>query len=794
MGDKKKKSKKKSKKNSTSTGTTTKRRTITQNDNEEEYNNDGNIIDERFQIAQSHPQFQKLHTKKKKGKSRDGDNGDSDDDIQDYHDGDDNNDANNGNSKEKEEEIDDRFKALLTDSRFALGGDIGVKEGGVDKYGRKQKKKKKKTKSDDGKDDDDADDDNDNGVKQTENGEDGNDSDDDDDNNDNDESSSSSEREEDDDDGEKEAFDNDPESRIAYLTALSRGEIDFSSTDDESSSDDDEENEQNQNSSDDDSSTGLEDSIYGKAGILDPSSSNVGIDGVKEEIEITFDKSRFLAVCNMDWTNVKAVDLLAVLSSFAPPGSVKFVHIYPSDFGLEKMEKDKMFGPVGVWKKKKKTKDSDKEENAFVEEIEESGDDEEEQESKNDSGDESSKQSQKNNAEAQEDSDDANSGDDDDDNEEEDDIDLNEHYDHFKKSDNNKVESDFDAEKLRAYEAAKLKYYFAVVEFTSTDAADVAYKELDGMEMGHSSASIDLRSIPEPEVEDVIKGRQFRDKASVLPSNYVPPDFVVAALQQTDVKCSWEDGDKERERMLTQYGVGNDAWSAMAEGDDLRAYLASGRWIRSSSNYFVNNTSGLNFVSFLFSDASDDDDDDDGSSVDEETNQNNKGSNMRKLLGLDDDDNDEDLMLQIAGKDDNKDDDDDDDSFFGGGNDMASNDSDEDEEGTKSFTYIPGKQNLEEKIRSKINEKKDENKNELTPWEKYQLKRKEKRKEKKRQAKEAKLVLQGKISESSTKGIRKNDSITSKAPSSKEELDLLLAGDNGKLYSVLLFFRTSVIY
>ena len=152
---------------------------------------------------------------------------------------------------------------------------------------------------------------------------------------------------------------------------------------------------------------------------------------------------------------------------------------------------------------------------------------------------------------------------------------LDEKYDHFRSS-SEKQESDFDAEKLRAYEAAKLKYYFAVIEFVSTDAADITYKELDVMEMGHSSSTIDLRSIPESDVPDVIKGRKCRDKASVLPSNYDPPDFVVSALQQTAVKCTWEEGDKERDQLLTQYGVGNEAWNAMAKGDDLKAYLASG--------------------------------------------------------------------------------------------------------------------------------------------------------------------------------------------------------------------------
>lgn len=159
---------------------------------------------------------------------------------------------------------------------------------------------------------------------------------------------------------------------------------------------------------------------------------------------------------------------------------------------------------------------------------------------------------------------------------------------------------------------------------------------------------------------------------------------------------------------------------------------------------------------------------------------------MRKLLGLDEeDDEEEDWMRQ--GGDKNADGQvEDDDSFFGGA-DEDDNDDDEDEEGTKSFTYIPGKQNLEEKIRTKLNEKNEESK-ELTPWEQFKLKRKEKRKEKKRQAKEEKLVLQGKIESSSKKNnnkIKDVDASKDRAPSSKEELDLLLAGDNGEFVTLI---------
>ena len=56
---------------------------------------------------------------------------------------------------------------------------------------------------------------------------------------------------------------------------------------------------------------------------------------------------------DMDWKHVRAVDLFAILSSFTPPGAIKRVQVFPSNFGLERMAKEAQHGPVDVWKKNK---------------------------------------------------------------------------------------------------------------------------------------------------------------------------------------------------------------------------------------------------------------------------------------------------------------------------------------------------------------------------------------------------------------------------------------------------------
>ncbi|KNC48129.1 uncharacterized protein AMSG_04359 [Thecamonas trahens ATCC 50062] len=65
----------------------------------------------------------------------------------------------------------------------------------------------------------------------------------------------------------------------------------------------------------------------------------------KEKVPVG-DAHRRLAIMNLDWEYIKAVDLLAILQSFCPPaGSVISVTIYPSQFGAEQMAIEDKHGP-----------------------------------------------------------------------------------------------------------------------------------------------------------------------------------------------------------------------------------------------------------------------------------------------------------------------------------------------------------------------------------------------------------------------------------------------------------------
>ncbi|KAK1432613.1 hypothetical protein QVD17_09511 [Tagetes erecta] len=73
-----------------------------------------------------------------------------------------------------------------------------------------------------------------------------------------------------------------------------------------------------------------------------------------------------LAVVNLDWSQVQAVDLFVVLSSFLPKtGQILSVSVYPSEFGLKRMEEEAVRGPVGLFDDEDgKTKNDDDSDNS----------------------------------------------------------------------------------------------------------------------------------------------------------------------------------------------------------------------------------------------------------------------------------------------------------------------------------------------------------------------------------------------------------------------------------------------
>lgn len=249
-----------------------------------------------------------------------------------------------------------------------------------------------------------------------------------------------------------------------------------------------EQEEEESSSSDDDEDEDLDD---------DDEECSVGSDiahylmGRHDDTPMIDKETHRLAVVNMDWDHIKAVDLYMVMTSCLPKGGrVLSVSIYPSEFGLKCMEIESTQGPAALVNANVDKKDSD--------EDEDDTDDDEE------------------------------STDDDVDEEEE------------------EVDSDKENNKLRAYELNRLRYYYAVVVCDSSATANHLYMTLDGTEFLKTANVFDLQFIPD--------SREFkhpaRDAATEAPPSYKEPDFETRALQHSRVKLTWDDDEPERKKVL----------------------------------------------------------------------------------------------------------------------------------------------------------------------------------------------------------------------------------------------------
>ncbi|ODV70088.1 hypothetical protein HYPBUDRAFT_103358 [Hyphopichia burtonii NRRL Y-1933] len=231
------------------------------------------------------------------------------------------------------------------------------------------------------------------------------------------------------------------------------------------------------------------------------------------------DPSHSFAVVNMDWDNLRAVDLMATFSSFIPTGgSIKSVTIFPSEYGKEQMQREEIEGPPKeLFKSKKKKED------------ESSDDDDDEIDLRN--ADDLEKAARK----------------------------LYEEDD---------GEEDYDSKALRRYQLQRLRYFYAVIRCDSVKTAKNIYDNCDGTEYESTANIFDLRYIPDGmEFDD----SEAKDVCTKIPSSYRPNStFVTDALQHSKVKLTWDETPKERltlsSRQFSQKEI---------DEMDFKAYLAS---------------------------------------------------------------------------------------------------------------------------------------------------------------------------------------------------------------------------
>ncbi|KAG2140964.1 uncharacterized protein EDB93DRAFT_650462 [Suillus bovinus] len=242
------------------------------------------------------------------------------------------------------------------------------------------------------------------------------------------------------------------------------------------------------------------------------------------------EKTRRLAVVNLDWDYVRAAHLYKIFSSLVSPtapatlsvpvpmqpkdekslqntksakatvarGKVLSVRVYPSEFGKERIAREEKEGPpVEVFKKK-----IENEEDVNERTIHETGDG-----------------------------------------------------------------ADYDEDALRKYQLERLRYYYAIVECDTAEAAVHIYNELEGTELERSANVFDLSFVPDEMAFD----EEYRDEATDDPgTQYRAVEFVTDALRHSKVKLTWDDDDPERNhitrRPLTKKEI---------EEADFKAYIAS---------------------------------------------------------------------------------------------------------------------------------------------------------------------------------------------------------------------------
>ncbi|KAG0694818.1 hypothetical protein DFH29DRAFT_1005989 [Suillus ampliporus] len=127
--------------------------------------------------------------------------------------------------------------------------------------------------------------------------------------------------------------------------------------------------------------------------------------------------------------------------------------------------------------------------------------------------------------------------------------------------------ADYDEDALRKYQLERLRYYYAIVECDTVEAAVHIYNELEGTELERSANVFDLSFVPDEMAFD----EEYRDEAIDNPgTRYRAVEFVTDALRHSKVKLTWDDDDPERNhitrRPLTKKEI---------EEADFKAYIAS---------------------------------------------------------------------------------------------------------------------------------------------------------------------------------------------------------------------------
>lgn len=257
----------------------------------------------------------------------------------------------------------------------------------------------------------------------------------------------------------------------------------------------------------------------------EPAQADDDDDAESDDEGETQDPSRRIALVNLDWDHLRAVDLFRVLTSplssssttakasvVSDSGKLSFargrllnVRIYPSQFGRERMAREEHEGPPPEAFQQRRRRRKHITERDLVDEQVNDGD-------------------------------------------------------------------EYDNEALRRYELERLRYFYAVATFDSSAAAAHVFAQLNGAEFERTANVLDLRFVPD---ETSFDDDPVHDEATPadLGAAYKALDFSTDALRSSRVKLSWDADDPHRRSKMRELMRLKDPNSV--EDDAIRAYVAS---------------------------------------------------------------------------------------------------------------------------------------------------------------------------------------------------------------------------
>ncbi|KAA3682397.1 uncharacterized protein DEA37_0014645 [Paragonimus westermani] len=102
--------------------------------------------------------------------------------------------------------------------------------------------------------------------------------------------------------------------------------------------------------------------------------------------------------------------------------------------------------------------------------------------------------------------------------------------------------------RIRQYQLARLKYFYAVIEFDSPETAETVYDACDGLEYESSGCRFDLRFVNDDEVFSVPPehAHLVSECREINKAKYAPRSFETAALHSTRIGISWDKTSDER--------------------------------------------------------------------------------------------------------------------------------------------------------------------------------------------------------------------------------------------------------